>query len=173
MSSYEDIKEEDVINWIRNRKENLVVENRELKEKLDGVESWHDRCMDREELIFKNITTLIENRSMDKSFGKLSDGYHTFNQLYDQRALLLALALNNHDELDGWKSLKHDNPDFPMFKDMFIVGGTLPTIAHGDFTFHIDIKWWNYFKIKELPMAKKYDGHSVEDVMYRISAYLL
>ena len=72
MSSYEetnevkDIKEEDVIYWIKNREKNLILENKKLNRRLEDAESWQEKCMDREELIFKNITTLIENSKMGK-----------------------------------------------------------------------------------------------------------
>lgn len=134
------------------------------------------RCMERSQLILDNMKTLYVNARADKSLDELSDGYHTFKQLYDQRALLLAVLMstdyNGENIFHCWKSLKHNDPNFPMYEDMFIVGGTLPHVYNGDFTFHIDIGWWYKFKVEILDKAPEYDGHSVEDVMDRICEYL-
>ena len=97
--------------------------------------------------------------------GEVSDGYHTFNELYHHRAVLFATICNKYKDL-AWKSLKHD--DNTMYDNMFIVGIKTPK---GQATYHYDINpyWDTYFKnIKVLPKAPKYDGHTPEEAINRI-----
>lgn len=100
----------------------------------------------------------------DHNIGEFSDGYHTFNELYHHRAVLFATICNNHPEL-SWKSRQHDDPEFPMYEGMFIVGIETP---EGQATYHYDINLWDIFKVKELDRAPKYDGHTPSDAIHRI-----
>lgn len=99
--------------------------------------------------------------------GDLSDGYHTFNQLYHQRAILFATIVNlNPDK--SWKSFKHEDGKYCFDKDgeWFIVGVDTP---EGSYTYHYDKKYWDYFKCPELEVAKHWDGHTEEDVTRLLS----
>jgi hypothetical protein len=65
----------------------------------------------------------------------------------------------------AWKSKKHDTGD--MYEGMFIIGIDTP---EGQATYHYDIDpYWDMFKVKELDTAPKWDGHSAEDAINRIS----
>lgn len=91
--------------------------------------------------------------------GTLSDGYHTFNELYDHRAILFSIICNQNKAI-AWKSKKHD--DGTMFDGMFIVGIKTPL---GQYTYHYDIKpYWEMFDVKELENAPKWDGHQPKDI---------
>lgn len=91
--------------------------------------------------------------------GELSDGYHTFNELYHHRAILFSIICNQNKDI-AWKSKKHD--DGTMFDGMFIVGVKTPL---GQYTYHYDIEpYWNMFDIKELENAPKWDGHEPKDI---------
>lgn len=91
--------------------------------------------------------------------GTLSDGYHTFNELYDHRAILFSIICNQNKAI-AWKSKKHD--DGTMFDGMFIVGIKTPL---GQYTYHYDIKpYWKMFDVKELENAPKWDGHQPKDI---------
>ena len=95
--------------------------------------------------------------------GKLSDGYHTFNELYDHRAALL-VALTHLLPNQSWKSKLHH--DGTMYDNMFIVGIDLPD---GQISYHYDIvPWWHRFKCKELDRAPEWDGHESNDVIARL-----
>lgn len=95
--------------------------------------------------------------------GETSDGYHTFNELYHHRAVLFSVICNEHPD-KAWKSLKHDTGD--MYDGMFIVGIETPD---GQATYHYDINpYWDMFKVKELPNAPKWDGHTPSDAISRI-----
>ena len=90
----------------------------------------------------------------------ISDGYHTFGELYDHRAKLFSVICNQNKER-AWKSKLHD--DGTMFDgDMFIVGVETP---EGQYTYHYHIDpYWDMFDVKELDYAPKYDGHKPSDI---------
>jgi hypothetical protein len=96
--------------------------------------------------------------------GELSDGYHTFNELYHHRAILFSVICNSIPD-KAWKSKLHDTGD--MFDGMFIVGIETP---EGQATYHYDIEpYWEMFKVKELEKAPKWDGHTPKTAIERIS----
>lgn len=117
-----------------------------------------------EELIrFKHKINLVEIPT--SGIGDLSDGYHTFNELYHHRAVLFSVICNSMPE-KAWKSKLHDTGD--MYDGMFIVGIETPD---GQATYHYDINpYWDMFNVKVLDKAPPYDGHSPEDAIRRISA---
>ena len=90
--------------------------------------------------------------------GLISDGYHTFDELYYHRMILFSIICNQNAD-KAWKSKLHD--DGTMYDDYFIVGITTP---QGDYTYHYHIDEWDYFKVKELEFAPKWDGHKPEDI---------
>lgn len=84
----------------------------------------------------------------------ISDGYHTFGELYDhRRALTAALAMS----LPSWRSKAHHPEDSPMFEGgYFIIGIDLPT---GTITYHYKLSHWDDFSgVDELEHAPKWDG---------------
>lgn len=100
----------------------------------------------------------------ETGIGDVSDGYHTFNELYHHRAILFSVICNTFKD-KAWKSKKHDTGD--MYDGMFIVGIETP---QGQATYHYDINpYWDMFKVKELPNAPKWDGHTPEEAIRRIS----
>jgi hypothetical protein len=95
--------------------------------------------------------------------GDLSDGYHTFNELYHHRAILFSVICNSMPD-KAWKSKLHNTGD--MFEGMFIVGIETPD---GQATYHYDIEpYWDIFKVKELEKAPKWDGHTPQEAINRI-----
>lgn len=107
-----------------------------------------------------NIATKICKRP-----GSISDGYHTFDELYHHRAILFSVICNLYPEL-AWKSKQHDDPNLPMYDGMFICGIETPG---GQATYHYDVEpYWDMFKVKELERAPEYDGHTPEDSINRI-----
>lgn len=91
--------------------------------------------------------------------GQISDGYHTFDELYYHRMILFAVICNSHKGL-AWKSWKHD--DGTMYDNYFIVG--IETVK-GHYTYHYHKDHWDLFEVKELEAAPKWDGHKPEDVI--------
>lgn len=105
---------------------------------------------------------------------ELTDGYHTMGELYNHRHTLLAAMCNlihNHgikqDRATVFKSLKHS--DGTMFEEMFIVMGYL----NGEqFSYHVENRCWDLFKIPEQDKADNWDGHTSEDVLRIIQDWI-
>ena len=90
--------------------------------------------------------------------GDFSDGYHTFNELYEHRTALFATLCRLLPER-AWKSCFHS--DGTMFDDMFIAGIETP---EGTYSYHCENKYWAMFDgVPELTRAPEWDGHEPED----------
>ena len=97
--------------------------------------------------------------------GDTSDGYHTFNELYDHRAKLFSVIVRCFKDR-AWKSKLHH--DGTMYEGMFIVG--IET-SQGQATYHYDIDpYWDMFDCKELARAPEWDGHTPEQAISRIAS---
>ena len=99
--------------------------------------------------------------------GEVSDGYHTFNELYYQRAVLFA-ALVKQNKDKAWKSYKHEDGKYCFNKngEWFIVGIDTP---EGPYTYHYEKKYWDMFDCAELECGKHWDGHTEKDVTRLLS----
>lgn len=95
----------------------------------------------------------------DDEFQQLTDGYHTFEELYDHRMILSSIIFNTYPEY-AWKSKLHS--DGTMYDDYFIVGASIPDV--GDYSYHYDLKNWDMFDVPELEHAPEYDGHKPSDI---------
>ena len=106
------------------------------------------------------INTFIrELKNRDISRKGISDGYHTFDELYYHRMVLFSIICNQNKEL-AWKSKLHD--DGTMFgDDNFIVG--IET-EEGQYTYHYDVKYWDLYDVKILERAPEFDGHEPSDI---------
>lgn len=101
----------------------------------------------------------------ETGIGDLSDGYHTFNELYHHRAILFSVICNEHPDI-SWKSKLHH--DGTMFDGMFIVGINTP---EGQATYHYNINpYWDMFLVRELEKAPEWDGHTSEQAIERIAS---
>ena len=112
----------------------------------------------------KLITLLIREMDNTDKMGIISDGYHSFDELYYQRMMLtktVALAaINKFDKDTVYRSKLHS--DGTMYKDYFIVVFNTP---EGNFSYHYHILHWGVFDfLKELPNAEEFDGHTWKDV---------
>lgn len=96
--------------------------------------------------------------------GEISDGYHTFKELYDHRCTLFALICADHQDI-AWKSLKHH--DGTMYDDMFVCGIITP---YGQVNYHMNVEpYWNMIHAQELPAAPDWDGHTPKMALERIA----
>lgn len=106
---------------------------------------------------------ICEEKYDTGKIGEISDGYHTFDELYDHRAKLFAGIVNLIPDV-CWKSKKHY--DGTMFDGMFIVGMMTP---EGQATYHYDIDpYWDLFHCAEFQNAPEFDGHTPSDAIERI-----
>jgi hypothetical protein len=106
------------------------------------------------------ITIEVEDPS------KISDGYHTFAELYSHRMVLFISLMKSYPHI-SWKSKKHfDNTEYEGY---FIAGMKLPT---GDITYHIVDKFWDILSnIKTLDVAPEWDGHTSDMVLHRLNKW--
>jgi len=97
--------------------------------------------------------------------GDFSDGFHTFNDLYEQRMILSAALFNTYSAL-CWKSEKHSDGQLCFGGGWFIVGIDTP---QGPYTYHYKDRYWDLFTCKTLEMAPEWDGHTDKDVQRLMS----
>ncbi len=100
---------------------------------------------------------------------EISDGYHTFDELYDHRiTLYIALCKMYYivnRKGDVWRSKRHS--DGSMYDGQFILG-----ISRGwgnQITYHLPISRWGETEFAEtLDHAPEWDKHTPQDVLERI-----
>lgn len=101
---------------------------------------------------------------------KVSDGYHTFEELYEYRMLY-----NAHAAL-GWlaagvpvvRSRRHHDGEPCFDGTYFIVVATLPKA--GQLSNHYKLDYWSLFAgIPEVPVAPEWDGHTPQQAAQRLA----
>jgi hypothetical protein len=100
---------------------------------------------------------------------KVSDGYHTFGELYEHRCLLF-IALMRAYHAYAWRAVLH--ADGTAFDDWFIAGMNLPT---GAVTYHLPQKLWPLLDeagVRTMGSAPEWDGHTSKDVVARLRLWL-
>lgn len=95
---------------------------------------------------------------------KMSDGYHTFADLYEQRLILSAALAKNNPH--AWKSKRHEDGSVPFGGGWFIMGFDTD---EGCYTYHYELKDWDLFQCKELDKGRPWDGHTSRDVRRLLS----
>lgn len=101
--------------------------------------------------------------------GEVSDGYHTFNELYDHRCTLFLAVMKSNPSL-SWISTKHH--DGSEWDGWFIAGMRLPS---GDVTYHLPAGMWSLAcdtGAEVLERGHEWDGHTAADVVTRLQAWL-
>lgn len=99
--------------------------------------------------------------------GMISDGHHTFNELYDHRYALFIALMKSNPKI-SWLASYHDDGSMLNAEFWFIAGMHLPS---GDISYHLPNYLRSNFKdsgIKELVNAPKWDGHTSRNVIHRL-----
>lgn len=125
----------------------------------DGYESWSPK-------------DVFEKAYHEGCMGDVSDGYHTFNELYRYRLLYNAAFFNELAKLgkvEVCKSHKHYDGEECFGGGWFIVMAELPT---GQVSNHYENKDWDLFNVPELETSFEWDGHTPNEAADRIEAYL-
>lgn len=110
---------------------------------------------------------------LDDAAGTVSDGYHTFDELYRHRALLTAALFNTWAEI--WSPTTYGvhkarlHSDGTKIDGYFIVMALLPT---GQISYHYPDTDWDLFDIPELDRALTWDKHTSADVLDRLERFL-
>ena len=115
--------------------------------------------------IYVNIAT--EQKTIDDELcksGEASDGYHTFNELYDFRREYNA-ALVNSGVWKAHKSHRHHDGELCFGGGWFIVMIDTP---FGQISNHYENEYWDEFHCEEKQVADKWDGHTEKDVLNRL-----
>ena len=95
----------------------------------------------------------------------VSDGFHTFRQLYYQRMMLFATIVKQNKD-KAWKSLRHEDGELCFGGEWFIVGVDTP---EGSYTYHYENNYFSLFDCEELERGKHWDGHTEKDVTRLLS----
>ena len=115
------------------------------------------------------MKTLKLNLQSIENEVEISDGYHTFDELYKHRITLyiaLCKSLERHNE-NVWCSKVHS--DGTSIDGWFILG--IDSRESKQITYHIPNEYWDevcsFADIRE--MAYPFDGHTSNDVLERIT----
>ena len=110
------------------------------------------------------IKTICEVAGVNE-IDDLSDGFHTFRQLYYQRMMLFATIVKQNKD-KAWKSLRHEDGELCFGGGWFIVGVDTP---EGSYTYHYEDNFYSLFDCIELERGKHWDGHTEKDVTRLLS----
>lgn len=120
--------------------------------------------------------------------GQISDGYHTFNELYRYRMLYHAAYVSTRHRIEvDWlnyrksidsdfepvpttvKSWRHSDGEECFGGGWFIVVTQLPT---GQISNHYEADHWTLFEVPEVENAPEWDGHTPAQAAARLEAML-
>ena len=137
------------------------------------------------------LNSINKGISLLSKKGKVSDGYHTFDELYEIRKAYNAALFNEwadawhqrymgitegamvpakmvYPKYDVHKSWRHNDGELCFGGGWFIVVAKLPT---GLISNHYKAEDWDLFRIPEVEKAKyEYDGHTGHDTIERLKA---
>ena len=167
--------------YFERHKENFI---EQISDVLDGLHKD-----EKAELLNEVIKIQKERRNISENI--ISDGYHTFDELYEFRKVYNAALFNewgnpnttvrflDKKEFDGvgsstgirynvHKSKKHNDGELCFGGGWFIVSAMLPT---GLISNHYKLEDWDLFKVPEVEKALySFDGHTGKDVLKRLKA---
>ncbi len=121
----------------------------------------------------EKITIPIESTS------EVSDGYHTFGELYEHRiTLFIALCKKQEREIvdninktftkiSVWRSKKHSDGELAFGGTWFVLG--INKEKGKQITYHLPIERWDETEFAEtLEKAPEFDGHTPRNVLERL-----
>ena len=95
--------------------------------------------------------------------GEVSDGYHTFNELYAHRVRLFSTLMRAFHER-AWWSFQHS--DGEQWEGWILAGIDTP---EGAVTYHLPEAEIPYLPAgREVEFGKEWDGHTADDVLQRL-----
>ena len=116
-----------------------------------------------------NLIQLIKDSDIGNIKADISDGYHTFAELYEFRKQYNAALFNLLHECgysDVHKSYRHHDGELCFGGMYFIVVAILPS---GQISNHYKIGDWDLFNIPAYETARyEFDGHTPQDVINRL-----
>lgn len=118
-----------------------------------------------------HINKLIQKPGINAN--EVSDGYHTFGELYDHRIALFIMlchmivvaASEGLDVFDmPWKSKLHN--DGTSWEGWFIAG--IGQEKGNQISYHLPMDKWDKLDVLVLARAPEWDGHTSADVIERL-----
>lgn len=107
---------------------------------------------------------------MSLDTGEISDGFHTFNELYEHRTMLFLALIAAYPDRCWYSEQHHDGKGFEGF---ILVGMDLPC---GPISYHLLEKYGKYLDalgVVHLSAAPAWDGHTPSDVVKRLQTWVL
>lgn len=139
--------------WGKNLQTKLVTDDEVDSSIADG---WHRHPHD-----VPNETGGVDDDQED--MGEVSDGYHTFNELYAHRVRLFSTLMHCFPK-SAWWSRKHS--DGEVWDGWILAGIATP---EGEVTYHLpESEIANLPEATEIETGKEWDGHSADDVLDRL-----
>ena len=146
-----------------------IYTNKKISQPVKETKIVKEKKVDYVDYINHEIKTNEINTNL------ISDGYHTFGELYEHR-IVLFIALckeisNNSDYQSGqkssiWRSSYHS--DGSNWNGWFIMG--IGQEKGEQITYHLPIEYWDETNFAEtLEQAPLFDGHTSNNVLLRIS----
>jgi hypothetical protein len=111
----------------------------------------------------------------------ISDGYHTFKELYEHRITNFLILCRLYSELGSekiaqakvplrrvWRTVRHSDGELAFGGTWFVLG--IGEKAGEQITYHLPLEAWDkaYFA-DTLEQAPEWDGHTSEDVLNRLA----
>jgi hypothetical protein len=114
------------------------------------------------------VTDDYDQQAVQAKIGEVSDGYHTFNELYEHRHALF-IALCRHWQMPSlcWRARQH--ADGSMYDGWFVMGLTTMRGKVTQITYHLPIRLWDRTNFAHtFDYAPEWDGHTSSDVIERL-----
>lgn len=136
----------------------------------------HPRQASREEMA-KRVNEFLQNTKKETALciGDLSDGYHSFDVLYNHRILLFILAAkymgrSEREDFEIWRSKLHH--DGTSYDGWFIMGIILE--SGEQISYHLPMDKWDMTAfVPTWERAPEWDGHTSNDVLKRIEQIIV
>lgn len=106
-----------------------------------------------------------------KDEGEVSDGYHTFNELYEHRHVLfvwLCRAIENNPLIRSYKTRK-SNDGKADYEGYFIAW---IEFSGGQISYHLPNEYWDLLPITEKERYDSYDDHSSKEAIQKVLEFL-
>lgn len=123
-----------------------------------------------------SINRLIRDANVHAEFNPndISDGHHTFGELYRHRHMLF-IALMKLATSEAWISKTHN--DGTSYDGWFIAGMYLPgnPPSESQISYHLPMKYWDMASEHStvLDRGERWDGHNSDDVVKRLETFVL
>ena len=149
----------------------------ELYQEFSSLYCDMSACVDFNDSYMKRIDNLCNRAdaalaTVPPDPSQISDGYHTFEELYEHRHALTLCLMKAMPEL-FWFSRRHNDGELAFGKgEWFIIGAELP--GAGPITYHLPMRLWDSAQntgAAELEVGRPWDGHTATDVADRLKAW--